>query len=94
MTPSLRIPPTKKPGQGLGPRRVNGAVMDVTTAASFIGTTEKAIRGQVSRRLIPFRRLNGRIVFLRSELETWLTSLDGCPLDEALANAKERHALV
>ncbi len=94
MTPSLRIPPTKKPGQGLGPRRVNGAVMDVMAAATFIGTTEKTIRGQVGRRLIPFRRLGGRIVFIRSELEAWLTSLDGCPLDEALANMKERHALL
>jgi hypothetical protein len=91
---TTRMPPTKKPGQGVGPRRVNGIVMDVATAASFIGVTPKAIRGQVTRRLIPFRRLGGRIVFIRREIETWLTSLEGCPVEEALANVKERHALV
>ncbi len=64
--------------------------MDVATAASFLGTTEKTIRGQVGRRLIPFRRLGGRIVFVRLEIEAWLGSLEGCPLDEALANMKER----
>lgn len=80
----------KKPGQGLGPRRVNGALMDIATAASFLGTTEKTIRGQVSRRLIPFRRLGGRIVFVRHEIESWVASLEGCPLEEALTNAKER----
>jgi|JI10StandDraft_1071094.scaffolds.fasta_scaffold1763054_2 hypothetical protein len=94
MNSSPCTPPRKKPGQGLGPRRVNGAVMDVTAAAGFIGTTEKTIRGQVSRRLIPFRRLGGRIVFVRQEIEAWLASLEGCRLDEALANMKERDALV
>jgi hypothetical protein len=83
-------PPKKKVGQGIGPRRVNGLALDVRGGAAFIGMSEKAIRGKVDRRLIPFRRLGGRIVFLRHELEAWLIALDGCPLDEALTNARER----
>ena len=39
---------------------------------------------------IPFRKLGGRIIFLRSELETWLSSLDGCTLDEAKTNQEAR----
>jgi hypothetical protein len=86
----FRRPPKKKAGQGIGPRRVNGAALDVRSGAAFVGISEKAIRGRVERRLIPFRRMSGRIIFLRSELESWLNSLEGCPLEEALANVKER----
>jgi hypothetical protein len=87
----MRNPPPKKQlGQGLGPRRINGAMMDVATAAYFLGTTPKAVRTKVERRLIPFRRCVGRIVFLRHELESFMNALEGCPLDEALANVKER----
>ena len=88
------MPPKKQPGQGLGPRRINGAKMDVASAAAFLGESEKAVRAQVARRLIPFRRCGGRIVFLRYELEAFLNALEGCPLEEALLNVKERNALL
>jgi hypothetical protein len=65
-------------------------MMDVSTAAYFLGTSPKAVRAKVERRLIPFRRCAGRIVFLRRELEAWMDALDGCPLDEALVNVRER----
>lgn len=88
-----KMPPKKKKKKEDDPtvrRRINGVLMDVYTAASFVGVTEKGIRGKVSRRLIPFRRLGGRVVFIRAELESYLSALDGCPLDEALANMRER----
>ena len=94
MNPSPRkMPPKKKKKKDdpIVPRRVNGALMDVHTAASFVGVTEKDIRGKVSRRLLPFRRLGGRIVFIRRELESYLSALDGCPLEEALMNMRERY---
>ena len=84
-------PPKKQPGMGTGPRTFNGAALDVRTGAAFLGGTQKQVRGLVSRKLIPFRRLGGRILFLRSELETWLSTLDGCNLDEARANREARH---
>jgi helix-turn-helix protein len=68
-------------------------MLDVRTGAAFLGATEKVLRGQVARRVIPFRRLGGRIIFLRAELEAWLTRLDGCTLDEAQLNMAARKAL-
>lgn len=83
----MRVPPPKKrPGQGRGPRTVNGLALDVRSAAGLIGMSEKQMRGLVSRRLIPFRRLSGRIILLRQELEHWLACLDGCGLEEVRAN--------
>ncbi len=83
-------PPKKQPGQGLGPRRIDGAVLDVRTAAAFLGGSEKQLRGLVDRRLIPFRRLNSRIVFVRSELEQFFVALPGCSVDEARTNLEAR----
>lgn len=85
-----KLPPKKQPGMGTGPRMISGAALDVRGASIFYGGTEKQIRGLVDRRLIPFKRLGGRIVFLRAELETWLSSLDGCSLAEARMNLEAR----
>jgi hypothetical protein len=86
----VRTPPRKQPGQGCGPRRIAGVALDVRTAAAFIGVTEKALRAQVGRRLVPHRRLGARIIFLRDEVEQWLATLDGCGLNEAQANMAAR----
>ena len=76
---------------GRGPRRIDGAVLDVRAAAAFLGGSEKQLRGMVDRRLIPFRRLNGsRIVFLRNELEEFIITLPGCTAAEAKANVEAR----
>jgi hypothetical protein len=92
MNLSTRQTPRKQPGQGRGPRRLDGLALGVREAAALVGDTEKGIRGKASRHLIPFRRLGGRIIFLRSELETWLHSLEGCSLDEARTNQEARHS--
>lgn len=84
------IPPKKQPGQGRGPRRIDGMVLDVRTAAAFLGTTEKTVRGMIERKLIPFKRCGARIIFIRAELEAWLSGLDGCSLDEARSNLEAR----
>jgi hypothetical protein len=82
--------PPKRTGQGIGPRNINGALLDVRHAALFLGFTEKTLRARVARRLIPFRRFGNRITFVKSELDAFLRSLDGCTLDEALANEQTR----
>jgi len=87
-----RKTPRKQVGQGTGPRAFNGLALDVRGASVFYGGTEKQTRGLVARRLIPFRRLGGRIIFLRSELEMWLSTLDGCTLAEAKTNRAARQA--
>ncbi len=49
-----------------------------------------AVAGLIARRLIPFRWVGGRLVFVRTELEAWVRGLDGCSLEEAQANAEAR----
>jgi len=83
-------PPRKQNGQGVGPRRIDGAALDVRTAAAFCGWSEKQMRGYIERHLVPFRRLGSRIVVLRSELETFLVGLPGCTPAEAKANQEAR----
>lgn len=83
-------PPKKKKGQGTGPHTINGAVLDVRTLSAFCGWSQKTTRGLVDRRLIPLRRVGGRIIFIRSEIEHWLAGLEGVTLEEARDNAEAR----
>ena len=85
-------PPKRTKGMGLGPRTINGAALDVRSASAFCGFSEKQTRGLVARRLIPFKRLGGRIVFLKAELEASLAALDGCTPEEASDNRNTRYA--
>jgi hypothetical protein len=89
-----RTPPRKKPGQGKGPRTLNGAAMDVRTFAEFIGGTEKQARGMIARNLFPFKRLGSRVIVLRKEAEAMLEALDGCSVEEALKNMARRKGLL
>jgi hypothetical protein len=85
-----RIPPRKQPGQGKGPRRIDGAALDIRGGSALCGWSEKQSRGMVARGLMPHRRLGQRIIFIKSELEAWLSALKGITLDEALENLKAR----
>ena len=73
-------PPTKKPGQATGRRKINGAVLDVAGAAEYLGVTDKQVRARVERGLLPFRRWGGRVVFLKDELMDYFAALDGTDL--------------
>ena len=81
-------PPRKLADKKTGPRRLNGEVMDVDTTARFLGATSKVVRARYARRQLPGRKWSGRVVFLRSELLEFIRGLDGVPLAEALANAR------
>ncbi len=59
-------------------------VLDVAGCAVLLGTTEKAIRARIDRRQLPFRRLGRRIIFLRSELRSYLDALPGCRPSDTL----------
>ena len=69
---------------------VNGTLLGVAEAAAYLGGSERSLRWHVSRGLIPFRRLGGRIVFKRSELETFVDDLPGITLAQARRNAQKR----
>jgi len=65
------------------------AVLDVTNAAAFLGTTEKGLRRQVERGRIPFRRLGRKLIFLEPELRAWVEGLPGLSLT-AVREMQER----
>jgi hypothetical protein len=73
-----------------GERTFRGQALDVREAAALLGTSEKTVRGMISRQLVPYRRLNARIIFLRTELAAWLETLPGVTLDEARMNQEAR----
>lgn len=45
-----------------------------------------AVRVRCCRGELPYRKWNGKIVFLRSELEAWAKGLPGINLKQALKN--------
>jgi predicted DNA-binding transcriptional regulator AlpA len=65
-----------------GPRRINGELLDVAGASQFLGLPVRGIYGRVARKALPHRKLNGRVVFLRSELSQFIQSLPGLTLEE------------
>ncbi len=90
MSATRHKPPTKRPGTALSPRTINGAAMDIPHGAAFLGIPVKAARARIARGTLPYRRMGGRLVFLKTELEQFLQSLDGVNLHEALSNLKSR----
>lgn len=42
--------------------------------------TEASIRAMVARRQIPYRKLSGRVYFLRDEVVEWLRTREGNPI--------------
>jgi hypothetical protein len=85
-----RPPPKKKAGQAKKPRRFDGEFRDTATQAKAWGLTEKCLRSQVARGLIPYRRLGGRIIFVASEMTAFLNCLPGVDAQTALANLAAR----
>jgi hypothetical protein len=83
----------KGPSKGKHRRapRPAGEWTDVKGASAIVGITEKSVRARVARHQLPFRRLNGQIIFNRAELGDFLEKLNGVTLSEALANATAPH---
>ena len=67
-------------------KTINGALLDVPHGAAFLGVTPRALRARVARHQVPFRKMGGRVVFVRSELEKFIETLEGCTVAEALEN--------
>ena len=49
------------------------------------------LRARVARRIVPFRRLGSRLVFRRADLKAFIAALEGCAVEEALANMGSRY---
>ena len=84
-TGTRKRPPARQAGQT---RRFDGALLDVQAAAELLGCSPKTLRARVARRLVPFRRLGGRVLFKRAELLEFIDALDGVSVNDALTNIK------
>ena len=63
---------------------------DTKGAGGFLRKSPAAIRNLVMRKEIPFRKVSGRLVFIREELEEWVRMSPGMSLDELRSrNQKE-----
>ena len=61
--------------------------MGTEEAAAFLGRSPGAVRNLVMRRAIPYRKVAGRLVFLRHELIEWIEGSPGLRPDELDINA-------
>jgi len=51
-------------------------------AGEFLRRSPAAIRNLVLRRMIPYRKPGGRLLFSRSELERWVEDASGVSFEE------------
>jgi len=56
---------------------VDKEFLNTYEVAKFLGRSPAAIRNLVLRRAIPFRKVAGRLVFLRDEIESWIDNAPG-----------------
>lgn len=88
---SKREPPKRKAGWGKGSRVFDGEAMDVRSTSALIGQKEWQTRSQIGRGILPYRKLGGRIICLRSEILSYLRDvLPGVSLEQARANLAAR----
>jgi Helix-turn-helix domain len=71
-------------------RAINGELLDIASASQLLGCSQKTLRARVSRRIVPFRKFAGRIVFRRVELEQFIDGLPGVTVAQAQANLAAR----
>jgi hypothetical protein len=56
--------------------------LNTDEVSALIGRSPGGVRNLVLRRLIPFRKPGGRLMFLHREILAWIESTPGLRLDE------------
>jgi hypothetical protein len=59
-------------------------------ASNYPFPSAAAVRTLASRRKIPFRKVGGRLIFLRSELDAWIKTSAGLTFDDFKKKEKRR----
>ena len=59
-------------------------ILSVEELSKYISRTPSAIRNLVMRRKVPYRRLSGRLAFLKNEIDAWINNSPGLRVDEIL----------
>ena len=69
----------------------DGTVMDIKSAAGFLCISEAKLRRLVYEERVPFFRIDGRILFFRPSVESWIQTLIvqpvGASVDERVRDA-------
>ena len=61
-------------------------IFNTEECGTFIKRTPGAMRNLVMRRKIPFRKVGGRLVFLKSEIVEWIENAPGVRLKDLEGN--------
>lgn len=69
---------------------VNGALLDVKSAAEFHGGSERWLRRLLERGIVPCRRIGRNVFSKKSELEEFIDDLPGISPRQARFNAKRK----
>jgi hypothetical protein len=78
-------------GQGPDLRELAGELLYFRDVAQLDGRSEKSWRCRAAAGLVPYRRLGGRIVFIRSEIMEFLKKdLPGVSVEQARENVARR----
>ena len=72
--------------------RVNGALLDVKSAAEFLGGNERWLRRLLERGVVLHRRIGRNVFFKQRELEQFVDDLEGLSLRQARFNARKEKA--
>lgn len=59
--------------------------LNTIEAGDLLRKSPAAVRNLVMRKAIPFRKVGGRLVFIREELEEWVRKSPGVSLDDLKA---------
>ena len=57
-------------------------ILNAEELAKYLKRTPSAIRNLVMRRQIPFKKVAGRLVFLKEEIDKWVYDAPGITLEE------------
>jgi excisionase family DNA binding protein len=71
---------------------VNGVLLDVKSAAAYLGGNERWLRRLLERGVVPCRRIGRNVFFKPSELEEFVDALPGITPRQARFNANKKQA--
>ncbi len=57
-------------------------IWNTSDCASYLGRSEGAVRNLVLRRAIPYRKVGGRLVFLKREIDDWIETAPGLRVED------------
>ena len=76
----------------MNPRTVNGALLDMATAAAYLGGSERWLRRLAAKGKVPLKREGRNIYFKREWLDEFIDDLPGITPRQARFNARNKTA--